>query len=205
MKYDIIKKAFDKYSYDFYTKPNSINIFGIRANNSTPNSFDDLIGVVYNDSENIKRCEVFEATTDAGITVLGDRFGGADGTLIMIAGQYYKMFKKGFHKGKYPALQQNIKIEVIRDKNKDDLLSFDSLARDYGMFGLNLHHAGVSKDYPSIEVNNWSYGCQVIRKITDWIKFWGIIEMSSSIYGNEFTYTLFEDRQFDNELISSLR
>lgn len=205
MKYNKIKEAYEKFGYTFFDKVNSLNIFGIRANNSTPNSFDDLIGVAYIDENGNEICHTFEATTDAGVTVLGNTYGGSEGTLIMLGGQYYSVFKKGYHRGKYEALVQNIKIEVIRDANKDGLLTFDSLKREFGLFGLNLHHANESSDYPSTQVNNWSHGCQVIRKITDWNLFWSLVEMSSAIYGDTFSYTLFENKNFNNTLLSEMR
>lgn len=196
-KYKTIKDAYVKHGYEFFNKPLSINIFGVRANNSEPNSFDDLIGVAYVDNNGNEVCLTFQATTDAGIKVLGDKFGGVKGTLIMIAGQYFNMFKKGYHKGKYPALVQNIEIEVLRDTDKDNMLDFDSLTTDFGMFGLNLHHANENEAFPSTQVDNWSWGCQVIRKISDWRMFWSLITDSSEIYGDTFTYTLFNESYFD--------
>lgn len=204
-KYNEIKNAYEKHGFTFFTKPYSLNIFGVRANISEPNSFDDIIGVAFIDDSGLEQCFTFEATTDAGVSVLGNKYGGTNGTLIMIPGQYYSMFKVGRHKNKYPALVQNISIEVIRDNNKDGMLDFDALARDFGMFGLNLHHANTNENFPSVNVDNWSWGCQVIRKIDDWDFFWSVVKESESRYGDTFTYTLFDDKHYDNELIRGIK
>ena len=195
-KIDVILNAFNKFGYTVFTNDLSLNIFGIRADNSLPNSFDDLIGVFYKENGGWNLL-MFEATTDAGITVLGNKFGGANGTLIMQPGQYFKMFKIGKHKGKYPALVQNIEIEVLRDTNKNNLLDFDSLNKEFGMFGLNLHRANDNQAFPSTQVDNWSWGCQVIRKINDWNKFWKLITKSSKKFGNTFSYALLNEKDLE--------
>lgn len=190
MKYKDIEQLYKQYNYKFFKKHLSLNIFGIRNNNPIPNKFDDIIGVAYtfNGKEILN---LYEGTTDPGKTVLGDKFGGVNGTLILPPKQYLQFFKIGYHHNKYKCLIQNYPIEVIRDRNKDNLLTFDSTYKETGMFGIHLHHANESIEYPSIEVNNWSWGCQVIRKITDWELFWLLIEESANLYGDIFTYTLF--------------
>jgi hypothetical protein len=62
-----------------------------------------------------------------------------------------------------------------------------------GLFGINIHRAskwGVSK-----LIDRWSAGCQVIASNEDFDDFMVIVEKSSKIWGNSFTYTLIESSE----------
>ena len=78
-------------------------------------------------------------------------------------------------------------------KNKDNILDYDPRTIDVGIFGTNIHRA--SKTGTSTEVNNWSAGCQVIANIDHFNEFMDICRQSAKLYGNKFTYTLFDQRQ----------
>ena len=193
--YDLAQSIFTAKGYKFYTKVNSLNIFGIRNKNRKSNAFDDFICIAYIDSKGLKQCKVYEGTTNAGLPLFTTSV-NKNGVAILPYGQHTKLFKKGFHKGEYEALVQNTPISVIRDNNNDGIMDFDSknLAKPE-IIGLNLHHANDKMD--STEVNNWSHACQVIRKIKDWKEFLSIVNISVSLYGDEFTYTLFKDIDFE--------
>ena len=204
-KYEIVKEAYERFGYPFYTKPYSINIFGVRNASDEVNEFNDVIGVAYIDSNGNEICEAYEGTTKAGKTVLGSKMGNIKGTAILPTGWYNNLWKIGYHKGKYKALKQYSKIEVIRDYDLDGKHSYDSDRVDYGMFGINCHHANSSETHPSQIVNNWSWGCQVLRKINSWNKFFRIVKKSATLYGDKFSYSLFDDKMFDGELVEKLK
>lgn len=195
LSYSWAKKTFEDYGYKFFTKPMSLNIFGIRANESTPNSFDDVICLAYIDKNGEEVFKMYQGSTDPGLAYLEGKMLNPKGTLILPAGQHLKLFKLGLHHRKYTALVQNRSVKVIRDGDKDGMLDFDSKVEDYGMFGLNLHRCNKNSLADSVSVH--SAGCQILRDIIDWNEFIGIIMDAADVYGKVFTYTLFDERNFD--------
>ena len=188
--YLAFRDLYRKKGYMFFKGLYNVNIFGIRSLSSKPNSFDDYIGILYqNEIRNM--CMIMNATVDAGVTVLGDTFGGENGTLILPLGQHRGLFKKGKHRGRYDALVQAREVEVIRDTNKDSLLTYNSGFRETGWFGLNLHRA--NKNFVTRYVNDWSHGCSVIQDVFLYDWFMNIITKSLQYYKNSFTYTLFSE------------
>lgn len=189
MKDEYLKELFESKGFKFFTKGLfNLNIFGVRASTGDTNRFKDLICIAYKNREGWQTFAM-DATTSPSALVLGKKMGTERGTAILPTGQY-KM-KIGFHKNKYEALVQAEPFTVIRDKNKDNELSFDG-ELETGWFGINLHHAsfmGVSKF-----VGLWSIGCQVIAGIKNWKKFWKIVRKSADIFGKYFTYSLFDEK-----------
>jgi len=180
ISYDNIMHLYAKNGYRFYDKGNyNVNIFGIRRQLNT-NEFDDLIGVAYkNDYDCV---EIFRGTTDPGRYYLRNSM-NRKGTAILVEGQY--KYKLGLHRGK-EALVQKGAVKVFRDNNADTI--HDKKFIDTGFFGINIHRAG--KD--SKQVDKWSAGCQVFAVESQFKRFIDIIKRSEKIYGNSFTYTLFE-------------
>lgn len=206
MKYSrkVLRDLFGKFGFRFYEAGlYNVNIFGVRASATGSNAFDDIMCVAFDTEAGWYTCS-FPITTDPGKTVLGqEKMGHEKGTAILPAStlksssQY--RFKLGMHKGKYPALVQSESFKIVRDVDKnyhihtrqmiqDKLLAWDV---DVGFFGINIHHA-TAKGF-STSVNDWSWGCQVFQSIFDWEKFMAIINHSASIYGERFTYTLFDE------------
>ena len=198
-----VQELYTKFGFKLYTKGvYNLNLFGVRRESAIPNKFDDIICIACN-TESGWLTWAIPATTDAGSSVLNADFGGLGGTATLPAstvkgGMQYK-FKWGTHKGKYPAFQQAEPFRLVRDSDKNgvnlttteiqELLNAGSISEGY--FGINIHHAssiGVSNN-----VDNWSWGCQVIASIHDWVKFTSIVERSVSIYGDVVTYTLFNE------------
>jgi len=62
----------------------------------------------------------------------------------------------------------------------------DTRTIDCGMFGINIHKAGVFSE----QVNGWSAGCQVFQKSDDFYEFMSLVQKSRKRFGNSFTYTL---------------
>ena len=43
-------------------------------------------------------------------------------------------------------------------------------------------------------MNNWSAGCQVFKKSSDFDEFMKLVDKQKKLYGNNFTYTLIDTR-----------
>jgi hypothetical protein len=190
MKYNIqeIENAIRGKEYLWFDKGDyNLNIIGVRnssTNNRVTNSFDDLITLSYKINGNWN-FHSWEATTEPGLTGVME-FENIKGVSILVPNQYRGAYAEGLHKNQYEALVQIKTLKVWRDKNKDMIYDHDVI--DNGIFGINIHHAGTD----SIIINNWSYGCQVFKKLNDFLAFMKIIEKAKEIYGNSFTYTLIE-------------
>lgn len=170
---------------DRLNKGYDLNIVGIR--NSYPdrivtNKFDDVITVSYKISGEWIYKE-WEATTDPGKKGVME-FGNISGVARLVEGQYRSSYIIGKHQGKYEALRQYKPVKVYRDSNKD--LKFDEDRIEEGLFGINIHKAGVN----STLVENWSEGCQVFKRSSDFEEFMYICRESAKIHGPIFTYTL---------------
>jgi hypothetical protein len=60
------------------------------------------------------------------------------------------------------------------------------------VFGINIHKAGVD----SVQVNNWSEGCQVFKRTADFNQFMLLAKKAAALHGNRFTYTLITSNDF---------
>lgn len=168
-------------------KPFNLNIWGIRSQDNTPNTFNDLF-VYFWRYNNIWNLLKFTGTTDPGLYWL-EHPGNPMGTAILKESQWRGMWEKGLHRGKYPALVQKGICEVIRDADRDKELDFDNGVIDKGLFGIN-HHRANSK-HSSVEVNKWSAGCQVQDDPHNFdVSIKIVDEAIETGWANSFTYTL---------------
>lgn len=173
----------------------NLNIVGVRnseTNNVVTNKFDDCLTVSYSiDGENKFHC--FDATTDPG-THWEQNILNKDGVAILVPGQYRGSHKIGLHAGKYEALRQQKPLKVYRDKNKDGI--YDMVAENIheGIYGINIHRATKWEGKKSTQIDKWSAGCQVIAANDDFKLFMELVNESSKLYGNSFTYTLIESK-----------
>lgn len=184
-----ILNAMQRKNYAVYTNPYQLNIVGVRSANAQANSFDDSINVFYKDGFDSWQFHSFPATTDPGTYYLNSPM-NVNGTAIVVPGQYINSHKIGLHRGKYTALVQQGALKVIRDTNKDNTLDFGSTNIATGVFGINIHKAGAN----STKVDNWSAGCQVFARSADFDAFIKLCQEHSKRYGNNFTYTLLEEK-----------
>lgn len=185
----------------FFSKPMSINIIGIRDNEST-NEFNDTMCVLFYDKKNVPRIYHFPCTTKAGSHWLLNPMRKA-GTAILKEGQYRGLYKLGVHNRSrpsrsYKALEQKENAQYYRDGNKDSKHNYNGVVY-VGNYKTNIHRAG--KSGWSKFVDKWSAGCQVItgiyeNKQTNWDKFLSLCEESIKLYGNSFTYTLLNRNDF---------
>jgi hypothetical protein len=176
------------YFEDTNNKGYDANIIGIR-NSSTgqkvTNAFDDLITLSYKDETGAWHYHEWPATTDPGKKGILESQ-NKSGIARLVEGQYRGSHGIGLHQGKYEALKQAKNVKVYRDANRD--MNYDENKIEEGVFGINIHKAGADSTY----VENWSMGCQVFKKSTDFDEFMKICKKSSKIHGNSFTYTLIE-------------
>ena len=184
-----IEKALKEKGYVWFednsNKNYDLNIVGVRntdVGNKVTNAFDDRITVSYKLNGEWK-FHSWPATTDPGKKGVME-FKNTAGVARLVEGQYRRSHTLGLHRGKYEALRQQKPVKVYRDKNKD--LNFDEHTIQEGIFGINIHKAGVDSTY----VENWSEGCQVFKKSADFEEFMAICRKAAAIHGKSFTYTL---------------
>lgn len=192
---DVLRNACLTWDYKFFeTGDYNLNIIGIRNRERTANIFNDFIVVLFKEKGSWVT-KIYPATTDPGKTYLNSPMSSA-GTAILVPYQYRGVYTLGLHKGQYTALvQQKGEVAVYRDTNKDSTLDCDPRTIAHGYFGINIHRS--SKTGTSVNVNNWSAGCQVLDNIDNYNEFIKICTKSKDIYGNRFTYTLFDQRQIE--------
>lgn len=186
------KKLFEKKGYAYFTNGNyNLNIIGIRKSGTmVTNKFDDVLVLIYKDNNDKEIRKIFDCTTTPGISYMGNTMGNVKGTAILVPGQYRGAYKIGLHKGQYQALVQNKTVKVYRDNDKDNQYDYKPTTIDEGYFGINIHKAGTS----SVIVNNWSAGCQVLAKATDFNTLMNAAKKQiENKLGSTFTYTLISE------------
>lgn len=161
------------------------NIVGCRSLNSRVNYFDDTLVLFWQTFEGKWASKSWPITTMPGLPSLLKPI-NPHGTAILKEGQYKKSYSLGLHRGKYQALIQIAPVTVYRDNNRDDKIELLDLKQETGMFGINIHKAGV---YGQI-VGPSSAGCQVFQKAADFEEFMVCCRNGSADCGNKFTYTL---------------
>jgi len=181
--------------YSFFTNGvYNLNIIGVRSNNLVANSFDDTLLCIYK----IKGewvTKIYRITTDAGTYWLKNPMNN-QGTAILVPNQYRGVYAIDLHNNKYKALcQRNGKVEVYRDKDKDQILDMDSATIEKGMFGINIHRSNPYGE--ASKVDKFSAGCQVFKNVKDFNEFMEICEKAKALYGNKFTYTLLNENDFN--------
>lgn len=187
---DEVIALYKKHNYPL--KDSGVNIFGIRANSTLSNNFNDMIGVLYRTKpDNLWTLWACPATTDPGLYYRENPC-NVNGTAILQAGFHPNAFKYGKHQGKYEALVQNTPLPLIRDADRDAELDLDSKVITE-MAGINLHHAGKN----SVQVDKWSAGCQVIASMESWNNFMDIIHKFNPDPNSTFDYALFTENDLE--------
>jgi len=184
--------VFKKKNYAWFEGPHNCNIVGVRSNSRKPDRFDDRLYYIAQDSSRNWFVKSYEITTDPGLPQLLNP-SNPKGVAILKPGQYRGAYKIGFHRGRYQALvQQGGEVEVYRDSDRDAEHDFENMPVDKGYFGINIHKAGIN----SVQVGQWSAGCQVFANEAQFSGFMHYCKSSVEKYGNSFTYTLLEEKDF---------
>jgi hypothetical protein len=190
--YDEIKSAFANKNYKFYVGDLNLNVFGVRKANGKTNLFDDSLGVVY-EHHGSPIVNLWSATTDPGLPWLENPL-NAKGAAILVPGQY-PVYSIDYHRGAYKALcQRRGPVKVYRDGNRNATLDYDPKTITTGDYGINIHRA--SRNGRSVFVDRNSAGCQVFADSTSFDNFMSICYAAEKRYGNKFTYTLFDEKDF---------
>ena len=196
---DSVKAVMDKKGYKFFEGPKDfdLNIIGVRnceTDLEITNKFDDFITLSYMyDGEWVFHC--FEATTAPG-KHWAENIMRESGVAILKPGQYRGSHKIRLHGGRYTALGQKKPVKVYRDNNKDGKYDLDESTVEEGLFGINIHRATSRAGKTSTQIDKWSAGCQVVCSNDDWVEFIGICQEAREVWGNSFTYTLLESKDF---------
>jgi len=203
--YKPIRDAYKKLGHRFFANGDyNLNIGGIRSENSTSDKFDDLVFAVYFIGGK-PHFHTWPATTDPGKHWLLNPF-SKDGTAILVPGQHPGAYKLGIHgrTGKYPykALEQVKPMSYVRDDNRDHILDFN-LYRDPELLIKHLFKAVIKSNIHRASkwrilqlIGRYSAGCQVLQSAADFDMLIYLAEKSAKTWGNSFTYTLFEERDF---------
>jgi hypothetical protein len=165
----------------------NLTLVGIRAKDTTANTFNDLLCVLY-EADGKPVLEQYPITTDPGVYYREHPI-NVDGTAILKPGHYPKCWQIGAHQGKYIALVQRGKMTVYRDRNKDKKLDLNH--DQTGYFGINLHRAG--KNALTLKTDKVSAGCQVFANSDDFDAVMRLAQQSAAKYGNSFSYTLLDE------------
>jgi len=186
--------------YVVYNEPYKLNIVGIRKANTEPTKFDDTINVFFKNDNNTWEGYQYKATTDPStkylITGGIGTYEGKKATAILPNGQYVDKWKIGSHRGQYSALTQSKELCVYRDYDRDELLTFNVDDKNCGLFGINIHRAktnGADDGEGNTEtIGSYSAGCQVFQNYYCFQEFMEMCNKQRELYGNSFTYTLFD-------------
>lgn len=188
---DDIRRVMARKGYAFFERGDyNVNVIGIRDSLTVTNKFDDTLILAYKVSGEW-HVDYIPCTTDPGLGPMENP--GVKGRAVLKPGQYRGAFSLGLHKGRQKALVQTGPVTVYRDKNGDRTLDYDN--PDTGLFGINIHWSSTTHD--SVQVDNWSEGCQVGTGAEDYNVFINLLTESASRYGKTFTYTLLEECDFE--------
>jgi len=191
----VLLRTLKSKGYIIYDKPYQLNIIGRRTDNTRPNSFDDFIYIIYKNDDGDWEGWKAPATTDAGTYWL-ENPSQSKGTALLKAGQYVDTYKIDRHNGKYFAVTQRLKpVIVIRDYNRNNVLDFNNGREESGMFGINIHRADSTGTRKTVD--KYSAGCQVFANADDFNEFMEMAYKQKDLYGNQFTYTLIDERTYN--------
>jgi hypothetical protein len=202
-----ILKAVDRLGHTVFDSEHiyNLNIVGIRSDNrdQSGDAFDDWITCTYREPGGAWVTDWWQATTDPGLQSLRHpEMYNAEGTAIMVPGQYPAAYILGLHRGKYEALVQRGpgQVRYTRDANRDGILDLNQV--ESGHIGLNIHRAGNDSAHISGVSNSgkpwaWSAGCQVFKRHVDFESFIHLCHLQTQTHpgwAKTFTYTLIEDK-----------
>jgi hypothetical protein len=196
-----VKSVMEDKGYDFFEEGLfNVNIVGVRSKTKQSNKFDDTILLIYKNKKKEWEVQSSVATTDPGEKYLVHPINNK-GTAILVPGQYkgvYQIDTHARHNSKFAheaLCQRGGALKVWRDNNKDKVLDHDPETLDEGWFGINIHRSKAGEaDY----VGSFSAGCQVFKNGTDFKLFMDAVKRSAKLYGNSFSYTLLEEKDFED-------
>ena len=200
LKFTMLRK-----NYKFFLGHLDVNCIWERTSDKITNYFTDFLYIVYleyNPKTKVSEPHVIciPATTKPGLkgSILEPTtVNGILGTAIIKPGQYLKTweFRDTFSEfSKYPYFRQIAPIDYWRDGDKDtDIDKVND--QENKIFGTHWHRMSNNGTYGSGQVNNWSLGCMGASE-PEFKKILPIIRKSAKIYGNKFSGTILESKDF---------
>lgn len=208
-------------NYIVYTKPNELNIIGVRyqyEGDRYSNKFVDKLYAFYRDNDGDWNIKTFKISTLPGALVpinkkkydsfkhkpskdiIGKKipmkkyakYLGRGGVAILQPAQYVNTFILGEFAGDKALLSRKGPQLVYRDSNWDSPNITFSF-EEKGNFGIHIHRGFLG----GVDVNNWSEGCQVFSNKKQLQQFGKLCEKHKKLYGNVFTYTLITSVDFE--------
>ena len=196
-----VKSVMEDKGYAFFQSGIfNVNIVGIRSKETKSNKFDDTMLLIYKNKKKEWEVQSSVITTDPGEKYLVHPM-NKKGTAILVPNQYRGVYKVDVHarhnsKFAHEALcQRGNVLKVWRDGNRDKILDHDPETIDEGWFGINIHRSKVGE---ASYVGSYSAGCQVFKNGTDFKLFMSAVKKSAELYGNSFSYTLLEEKDFED-------
>lgn len=175
--------------YIIYTRPYELNIVGVRSKNNVAGKFDDKLFVFWKNNKNKWEGKSYNITTDPATYFLENPLSNL-GSAILKEGQWKDAYGIGLHRNSYEALVQKKPVIVYRDYNRDAILDWNNGREETGLFGINIHKAGLNTE----DIGKYSAGCSVFQIVLDFEEFMALARKHRQLYGNVFTYTLIDER-----------
>lgn len=191
LTYDKVKAAVEKAGFKFFTGEMNINMIGVRSKNRQVDNWDDFFVLCWQEAGKNMIWVDDQFTTDPGIYYMTKKLLNPEGCGILARGQYRGVWIIGMHNGKYEAfLQRGCKVKAYRDRDKNNIMTFDPKTLKEGMYGANQHHGYDSKG--GVGAN--SAMCQVHRYKKDLAYVLSMAKKNIKAgWGDSFTYTLLEE------------
>lgn len=187
---DALLEAMARKGYPLKHGFNQVNAIGVRAKDTTPNTFNDVVCALFKTDPVVWVLRTFKATTDPGLYWLREPM-RMEGTAILVEGHYPNSHTLGKHRGEYDALVQVGNMMFYRDKNRDEHLNLDPNTIEQGIIGCNIHRANSQRE--SVQVDKWSAACQVLANPHEFQELMTLAKRSAELHGNKFSYTLLNE------------
>lgn len=195
---DHVRHMYQKKGYPFFERGNfNLNFFGVRQHDhdsQRPGQWDDVMGLMYRHPKKGWLHFLYEASVDAGSYYTRNPM-NPSGTAFMKEGHYGGLYARGKHSGRFEALRQVSSVTVYRDNDRDSVIDLHPDTTQQGMFWINVHCSFErNSNYKS------SAGCQVTRARYSDDEYWQFLwhfDESAKIWGNKFSYTLFDSHDLD--------
>lgn len=178
----------------FDTGDFNLNIWFERTSNLFTNKFDDWLHLAWKES-GVQHYMCLPATTKHGLH---------NGSSVIVPNQYKQTYQwiskghgwgKGYHFAEGEFFAQKKVVQTWIDGNNDSIIDHVDLVDASTNVGINIHKMSP-KGVRGGAVLNWSLGCSGLEE-PDFIKIIPIVSESVKRYGDLFTVTWVESKDFE--------
>ena len=203
LSFDDVKNVVEQKGHTWWEGEYDPFLYAIRSRSLLVNLWNDILGICYIDKFGNKINLMHHGSTKPGLNWLKEKTGNVNGTAILQPGQYRRCWTIGTHSG-YPALIQSRlgAFNVWRDNNKDGRFDFQGPTYTDAT-GLNMHTESLIHD--TDKVGLYSAGCQVREFDKEHFITMNILLLSIDKYGDDFSYTLMEERDFLPQFVADVK